>query len=314
MQIMAYGSNSIPPEDARRLIAAHDGNIALLYIWQSVNGRFNAEDAARDLCMTAGEVSVAKEKLDRLFSSGVPAAAQDPVPDEKKVSLPETKPPSYPPEDVRTVLDSAPDFKSVVDEAARTLGRPLSTLDISTLLAIYDHLGMPAEVMMELIHYCHEVSRERFGPSRRLSFSSIYKEAARWAEEGILSFEAAETYIADQKQLRGRIAQVASVLNLDAARLTDTPVKYIRSWVAMGFEDPAISEAYDRTFSNTGKLQWSYMDVILKKWHSAGLHSIREIRENDPRRGQKNTQAPKGSSVDIKAVADLLNDSKNKEG
>ena len=65
-------NNSIPPEDARRLISAHDGNVALLYIWQSVNGHFDAEAAAGDLCMTAGEVSAAREKLERLFSASVP--------------------------------------------------------------------------------------------------------------------------------------------------------------------------------------------------------------------------------------------------
>ena len=265
------GSKSIPPEDARRLISAHDGNVALLYIWQSVNGHFDAEAAAGDLCMTAGEVSAAREKLERLFSASVPGTdhlPETPAAPEKKVSPADNKPPQYGLTDVRVVLESAPDFKGVVEEATRILGRTLSTPDISTLLAVYDHLGIPAEVMMELINYCHEISLERFGPSKRVSVSSIYKEACRWADEGIMTFETAEEYIADQRELNSRLSRVASVLNLDARRITDTPLRYMRSWITMGFDDEAIAEAYDRTFTNTGSLSWKYMDAILNKWHN----------------------------------------------
>ncbi|MBQ6372124.1 MAG: DnaD domain protein [Oscillospiraceae bacterium] len=306
------GSNSIPEEDARRLISAHNGNVALLYVWQSLNGHFDAEAAARDLCMTSGEISDARERLERLFSSvsseeGRSSAA------EKKAGPTESEPPQYGTDDVKIILESAADFKSVVEEAARILGRSLSTPDIATLLAIYDHLGVPAEVMMELINYCHESSRERFGPSKRVSVNYIYKEACRWADEGILSFEAAEDYIARQKELSTRLAQVTAMLNLDPRHITDTPLKYIRSWISLGFDDQSIAEAYDRTFTNTGNLSWKYMDAILNKWHIAGLHTIDQIKSKDVRKGQTRPGARKTGGVDKDAVAAFLNDSKNKD-
>ena len=308
------GSKSIPPEDARRLISAHDGNVALLYIWQSLNGHFDDEAAARDLCMTAGEIAAAREKLERLFSpsyKGADQLSETPASLEKKASPSDNKPPQYGLSDVRVVLESANDFKGVVEEATRILGRTLSTPDISTLLAIYDHLGIPAEVMMELINYCHEISLERFGPSKRVSVSTIYREACRWADEGIVTFEIAEDYIAAQKEISSRLSRIATVLNLDARRITDTPLKYIRSWITMGFDDETIAEAYDRTFTNTGSLSWKYMDAILNKWHNAGIHSLKQIRDKE-HKGPK-THTTKSSSVDRDAVAAILNDSKNKD-
>ncbi len=301
------GSNSIPPEDAHRLISAHNGNVALLYIWQSMNSRFDAEAAARDLCMTTGEITAAKEKLDRLFASASLSdvtAANKPAPEAEK-------PPQYNAQDVKTILASGGDFKPVVEETARILGHPLSTPDIATLLKIYDWLGMPAEVMMELVNYCSELSRERFGASRRLPVREIYNEASRWAAEGILSLDAAEKYIHEQKHLRTRTAEIAAVMKLDASRITVTPLRNIESWIAMGFDNEAVAEAYDRTFTNTGGLSWKYMDAILRKWHAAGLHTIKAILEKDSPKAHIK-QPAKSTGMNKDDISDFLNDSNSR--
>ena len=47
--------NSIPRSTADKLIAAHDGDVALLYIWLDLNGGFDADRAARELCRTEAE-------------------------------------------------------------------------------------------------------------------------------------------------------------------------------------------------------------------------------------------------------------------
>lgn len=48
--------NSIPRSTADKLIAAHDGDVALLYIWLDLNGEFDADRAARELCRTEAEI------------------------------------------------------------------------------------------------------------------------------------------------------------------------------------------------------------------------------------------------------------------
>ena len=53
--------NFIPVSVADKLIAAHDGNVALLYIWMCRCGSFNAERAARELCLSLSEVNIAYE-------------------------------------------------------------------------------------------------------------------------------------------------------------------------------------------------------------------------------------------------------------
>ena len=58
---------SLPAQEADRLIAAHDGDVALLYIYRLRTNCTDDERTARELCMTLREVKEAGEKLDRLF-------------------------------------------------------------------------------------------------------------------------------------------------------------------------------------------------------------------------------------------------------
>ena len=273
--------NRIPETDAERLIAAHDGHMALLYIWQSVNPAFEPEKAAADLCLTAGDVLSAKEKLDRLLGPARPA----PVPEERKEAPlpPAHETPTYSEEDVKRMLREGGEFQTIVGEASRIIGHTLSTPDLQVLLGIYDHLALPAEVIMELIHYCAERAQEKYGPGRRLSVRAIEKEAFRWFDEGILSFEAAERYISSQKTLRKDIEEIAEGIGLQGRDLSATQESYMRGWISLGFDAACVHEAYDRTMVNTGKLSWPYMNKILQAWHEKGLHSIREIREKDSR-------------------------------
>ena len=59
-------SNSISSAIADKLISAHDGDVALLYIYMARRGGHDLDAAARDLCRTMGEISAAAEKLQRM--------------------------------------------------------------------------------------------------------------------------------------------------------------------------------------------------------------------------------------------------------
>ena len=69
--------NFIDGQAADKLIAAHDGDVALLYIYLArTGGEEDLEQAAHALCRTLGELTAAREKLGRmgLLPLGVSAA------------------------------------------------------------------------------------------------------------------------------------------------------------------------------------------------------------------------------------------------
>ena len=70
---------SIPLLTADRLIAAHDGDVALLYIYRLRTGCADPERTARDLCRTLREIEAADEKLRRLGTSVPPPRPSRPL-------------------------------------------------------------------------------------------------------------------------------------------------------------------------------------------------------------------------------------------
>ena len=282
----AAEQNLIPRSAADKLIAAHDGDVALLYIWLCRQGSFDAEAAARELCRTGAEIKNAYEKLCRM-SLARPDAPEAPEP-----KLPPAEElPEYTSEDIvrRSKEDSG--FQAVIAQAQHKLGRILSTADLKTLFGIYDYLALPADVIFMLIGYCIDVFAEKYGPGRLPSMRSIEKEAYSWANREIITIEQADEYIRTAAGKRSRAGEVKAAMGLGSRVLTPTERKYMLSWFDMGFDNEAILIAYDRTVTNTGALKWGYMNKIMLSWHSKGIHSAAEVAERDSRSGASAVKA-----------------------
>ena len=269
--------NFIPVSVADKLIAAHDGNVALLYIWMCRCGSFNAERAARELCLTLSEVNSAYEKLCRLELFEEKTAVKEPLP------LPAEELPQYTSEDIIRRSETDSGFRAVLNEAQRKLGRVLSTSDIKTLFGIYDFLALPPDVIFMLLTYCIDSFKAKYGSGRLPSMRSIEKEAYSWANKEILTLEQAEEYIKNAAERRSKLGEVKSALGITGRQLTATEAKYVNSWLDMGFDCGTLAVAYDRTVTNTGALKWGYMNKIVTSWHEKGLHSIEDVEQNDTR-------------------------------
>lgn len=270
--------NSIPRSTADKLIAAHDGDVALLYIWLDLNGEFNADRAARELCRTEAEIKNAHEKLLRMGLSR-PAARP-----EQEIKLPPAEElPEYTSADIvrRSKEDSG--FQAVIAQAQHKFGRVLSTAELKTLFGIYDYLALPADVIFMLIGYCIDVFTEKYGPGRLPSMRSIEKEAYSWANKEIITIEQADEYIRNAAEKRSRAGELKTSMGLGSRVLTPTERKYMTSWFDMGFDNEAILIAYDRTVTNTGALKWGYMNKIMLSWHDKGIHSAQDVAERDSR-------------------------------
>lgn len=262
---------------ADALIAAHDGDVALLYIYLCRRGGDDLEQAARELCRTMGEISAAWEKLQRmgLLPVGEAAAplgqALRPAPAEE---LPE-----YETEDLLRRSKEDAGFYAIVAEAQKVLGHVLSSSDLKRLFGIYDYLALPPEVILMLLNHCVSISQ-----GRRPSMRFIEKEAYTWANREIMSMEQAEEYIRSSRQRREDLGRIKESLGIRGRELTATEQKYISSWLDMGFGEDCIALAYDRTVTNTGALKWNYMNKILLSWNEKKLYSRAQVEEKEGRR------------------------------
>ena len=285
------------------LLAAHDGDVALLYLFILRSGSRDPERAARALCRTRNEIDAALEKLGRmgLLDGESPAEpAPDPAPARQPLTPPADELPNYNAADITSRDDKV--FTALVQEAQRVLGHALSTPDLKKLFGIYDYLKLPAEVIMLLLHYCVSNSKGRL-PSMRY----IEKEAFAWADNEILTLEQAEEHIAAQNARKTQSAAVASRLGILDRPLTPTESKYIASWLEAGFGPEAIALAYDRTVDKTGGRKWGYLNGILQSWKEHGLLTPEQIEAGDPRRRPgKSTPKSGDKPIDLGDLKSLL--------
>jgi len=294
---MTDNAIQIPRADADRLLACADGLCALLYLLQRTGGDRSRRETAALLKCSGEELERAYETLRRL------GLAEKPERPPEQRELPE-----YEAGDITARSETDGAFSAVVFEAQRALGRVLSSNDLRILFGLYDHLGMPAEVIMPLINHCTEEYQRRYGEGRKPTMKYIEKAAWDWADQEIITAEAAEEHLALLRSRRETVGQFRQALQLTGRDLTPTEDKYLRSWAAMGFGPEAVALAYDRTVISTGKLTWRYMDKILQSWSEKRLFTPEEIEAGDPpRRGARSAPAAGGqervSSLDEKVAA-----------
>ena len=299
-------SNSISSAIADKLISAHDGDVALLYIYMVRRGGHDLDAAARDLCRTMSEISAAAEKLQRMGLMPDGAAPAKAAAKEEKLPPPDEIP-QYRSEDIVRRCKENGEFAVVVAEAQTALTHTLSSVEMKTLFGIYDYLALPPEVIMMLIHYCVARCREQSTPDhpRRPSMRNIEKEAYNWVHQEILTLDQAEEYIRRQRERRDALGRAKAAVGIHGRELTPTETKYLSAWLDMGFDEDALAIGYDRTITNTGALKWSYMNKIMQSWHEKGLHSAEEIESGDPRRRPQQSAA-QGKAIDMDELQSVL--------
>lgn len=301
-----FADKLISTAAADKLLAAHDGDLALLYIFMQRTGCRDLERAAGELCRTLREMEAAYEKLMRmgLVEEGQGCSLAMRKEPERKLQ-PADELPEYRAEDIvrRSNEDGA--FCAVLKEAESVLGHRLSTPDLKKLFGIYDYLALPAEVIMELLHYCMYISAGEDGLGRLPSMRFIERQACDWANREILTLEQAEEYISRSKQRREAAHKVAESLGIRGRQLSPTEKKYIGAWLDMGFDLDVILLAFDRTVTHAGGLKWSYMNKILSNWKEKGLSSVAEIEEKDTRRPAA-VRPGQGQTIDKEGLRQTL--------
>lgn len=296
---------SLPAEEIDRLLREKDGACALVYLaLQRAGGR---AVTAESLGLTEQALRGAMAKLERLGLVAARKSAPLPPADEL---------PQYTAEDLvrRSKEDAA--FQGVRLETERLYGRKLTTPETRTLLGMYDYLGFPADVLMELVNHVFEEFRAENGPGRVPTMRMIEKEAYIWAQHEVLTLELAEAYIGRRQQRREHTAQILETVQVRGRAPTPTERKYIESWLDMGFSDGAIAEAYDRTVVSTGGLKWPYLNKILVNWHQKGLHTPEQIAQGDPRGGARRTapvQAGGAPRNDLARAEQMLREMKKRK-
>ena len=295
---MADESVTLSAQAVRRLLEKGDGDAALLYLaLLRRHGSVQPRALAGELRWDRSRIETAEESL-RALGLIAPAAENVPEPADER--------PEYQRSDIAQRLESSAEFRGLVAEVERRLGKTLTTPDVGVLLGLTDYLGLPADVVYLLVCHCDERVRRRYGEGRRPTLRQIEKEGYAWARMGIDTQKAASEYLCKYAQRQGALPRYMQALRLGDRLPVASEEKYLNAWQEMGFPPETVALAYDKTVLKCHELKWPYCNGILKRWHEAGLHTVEEVEQGD-RPARKEEREQSGGELK-KYVRDLHRD------
>lgn len=297
------GGITIQAAAADALIRAKSGDAALLYICMLRQNRGLTATEAANILGTS-DTNRAQRALDTLKGLGLINYGGEKAPE------PEQSLPQYTYGDIKRELENGSVFPSLVDEVQRVLNRILSSEELIKLFGIYDSLGLPPEVVLQLVNYCVRLCRERYGEGRQVHMRFIEKEAYAWERAELFTIERAEEYIKYRESMRTAIGEYQRMLQISGRRMSPSERSYVESWVGMGFPVEVAELAYDKTVLKTGKLTWKYMNAILCGWHEKGLHTLDEIQGGNRPSHQRQTDQTAAEGDDYERMKRMLRDIK----
>ncbi|MBE6995414.1 MAG: DnaD domain protein [Ruminococcaceae bacterium] len=278
-------SVTMTAEAAKRLLDRGDGDAALLYLaLLRRHGTVQPRALAGELRWDKGRIEAAEETL-RALGLIAPAEAAIPEPADER--------PAYQRDDVARRLDGSAEFRSLVTEVEKKLGKKLTTPDVGVLLGLNDYLGLPADVIYLLVSHCAQRVQRRYGEGRRPAMRQIEKEGYAWARMGIDTQRAAAEYLKNYAHRQETLPAYMHALQLGDRMPVASEEKYLTAWQEWGFAPEAVALAYDKTVMKCHELKWPYCNGILKKWHEKGLHTVAEIEsENRPAKPRETGKKP----------------------
>lgn len=192
-------------------------------------------------------------------------------------------------EEIAARIGESAEIKTLLESIESSMARPLTFDDQRTVIWIYDHLGLPPEVILMLVNYCVGIGRA--------NMHYIEKTAVSWADEGIDSSAAADAKILVLQRNNTLSVKCASRMNLNR-KLTARENEYVAKWAAAEADIELIMNAYERTVDATGKVSFPYMNKIIAEWTANGVKTSAEADEYSARTAPapKNTRKASGQN------------------
>lgn len=223
-------------------------------------------------------------------AASVAAPEAEQPPHQQGAAPPHTRPGST---EIAHMLEQNSELKSLFSEAEASLGKTLTSADLSTLASLYDWAGIPVDVLLTVMEYCKQTGKT--------NLRYIEKVALGWQERGVDTFEKAERYIKESLEADARQKLCKTAFGIYDRALTSREAEFIKSWFCdYKFDIAIIKLAYERSIEHTGKVSFPYINKVLTNWHSQNISTPEQAtKEEAAFSRQKAEQTKPKSSYDI---------------
>ena len=169
----------------------------------------------------------------------------------------------------------------LLNEAQMKFGRSLKTNEASSLVWIYDDLGLSVSVILLLLQYAVSEGRA--------NISFMEKTAQAWVEAGVSNVTQAEKIIAEETNKKLAWGIVERIFGIEHRRPSEKEKEYANLWLKeWKMSEELLSCAYEECVNQKSKFIMSYTAKILEKWHKDGVKTPDDITKAASKNTNKN--------------------------
>ncbi len=155
-------------------------------------------------------------------------------------------------------------LRNMLTAVESTLGKQLTHTEVTCFVTLVRWHGLPCTVVPMLVQYCKSIGKS--------GLAYIESTGIGWAGEEIDNFEKAEKKISALTARRRAWTTVRNALEIPERKPTDSELKYCDLWInTQHIEVDLIRHAYDKCVNKQGKMSFSYMNGILKRYFEQGI-------------------------------------------
>ncbi len=213
----------------------------------------------------------------------------------KKIILPSAEKYNLSPSEIAARIEGSPEIRNLFSMAESSFGRMLNHSEHRGFIWMHDDLGLSAEVILMITAYSISIN------SGNINY--IKKTAADWAERGITTLDRAEAEVKLLEEKNTFQGKIMRIFHMQRA-LTANEKKIADEWNSRLYNDDLIEYAYERTAENINKLNFKYIDSILKGWEQKGIRTRADAESDNKDHKDKET----GHSFDLEEYKALVND------
>ena len=188
-------------------------------------------------------------------------------------------------------------IRYLLTETQMKLGRNLNSNEASTLVWLYDDLGLDVSLILMIVQYAAAHGKPRIG--------FIESTATDWVNRGIDTIAEADRELNKMAMSEQAWGIVCSSFGLEKRKPSKNELKLSLMWTdEWKMSREMLTAAYNACVDSISKFDMKYVSKILENWHEKGYKTPDDIEE---KKKNDNTESESFATYDLDLFEKMIN-------
>ena len=188
-------------------------------------------------------------------------------------------------------------IRYLLTETQMKLGRNLKSNESSTLVWLYDDLGLDVSLILMIVQYAAAHGKPRIG--------FIESTATDWVNRGIDTIAEADRELNKMARSEQAWGIVCSSFGLEKRKPSKNELKLSLMWTdEWKMSREMLTAAYNACVDSISKFDMKYVSKILENWHEKGYKTPDDIEE---KKKNDNTESESFATYDLDLFEKMIN-------